>query len=116
MLKKILARKKRALKVRSRIQGMRLSVHKTNQHIYAQVIDIVDGATKVIASASTKDKELQKSLKGSKSDKAKQVGLLIAKRAKAAGIEKVAFDRSGFRYHGRVKALADGVREGDIQL
>lgn len=91
----------------------RLSVHRTGQHIYAQVIDDVKGIT--VAAASTLDKEL-KLKKGSDVDAASKVGKLVAERAKKAGIEKVQFDRGSFVYHGRVKALAEGAREGGLEF
>jgi len=90
----------------------RLSIHRTNLHIYAQIIDDVKGAT--LAAAST----LDKGLKGASSnvDGATKVGKLIAERAKAAGVETVVFDRGGFLYHGRVKALADAARDGGLNF
>lgn len=90
----------------------RLSVHRTNQHIYAQIIDDVKGAT--LAAASTLDKDLKET--GSNKDAAGKVGKLIAKRAKAAGVDTVVFDRGGFRYHGRVKALADAARDSGLNF
>ena len=105
------ARKAR-LKMRE-LETVRLSVYRSSQHIYAQVIS-ADGA-KVLASASTLDKELRDGATGNV-DAAKKVGLLVAERAKAAGITQVAFDRSGFKYHGRVKALADAAREGGLEF
>ncbi|MFZ2869272.1 50S ribosomal protein L18 [Zavarzinia sp.] len=93
----------------------RLSVFRSSQHIYAQVIDDASGRT--VASASTIDKELKGSLKtGADVDAAKAVGLLVAKRAKEAGIATVVFDRGGYLYHGRVKALAEGAREGGLEF
>jgi large subunit ribosomal protein L18 len=93
----------------------RLSVFRSGRHIYAQVIDDAKGAT--LAAASTLDKELKGTLKsGGDKEAAKQVGLLVAARAKEAGIEAVVFDRGGYLYHGRVKALADGAREGGLQF
>lgn len=91
----------------------RLSVHRTNQHIYAQVIDDVKGAT--LAAASTLDADL-KSDATSNVDAASKVGKLIAERAKAAGVDSVVFDRGGFLYHGRVKALAEAAREGGLSF
>lgn len=105
------ARKAR-LKMRE-LETVRLSVYRSSQHIYAQVIS-ADGA-KVLASASTLDKELRDSATGNV-DAAKKVGQLVAERAKAAGVTQVAFDRSGFKYHGRVKALADAAREGGLEF
>jgi large subunit ribosomal protein L18 len=91
----------------------RLCVNRTPRHIYAQVITAV-GAT-VVAAASTVEKELRESTTGNVSA-AEKVGELIASRAKEAGVTKVAFDRSGFKYHGRVKALADAAREGGLEF
>jgi large subunit ribosomal protein L18 len=88
-------------------------VHRTPRHIYAQVIS-ASGDT-VLASASTLDGSLRDGKTGN-SDAAASVGRLIAERAKAAGVTRVAFDRSGFRYHGRVKALADAAREGGLEF
>ena len=105
------ARKAR-LKMRE-LETVRLSVYRSSQHIYAQVIS-ADGA-KVLASASTLDKELRSGATGNV-DAAKKVGQLVAERAKGAGITQVAFDRSGFKYHGRVKALADAAREGGLEF
>ena len=94
---------------------LRLSVHRSGRHIYGQVID--DGQGRTLASASTLDKSLRGELKtGADCDAAKRVGLLLAERAKAAGVETVMFDRGGYKYHGRVKALADGAREGGLQF
>jgi large subunit ribosomal protein L18 len=121
MLNKKEQRQRRARQTRIRIatQGTaRLTVNRTNLHIYAQVIS--EDGTKVLASASTSQADLRKSLgaagKGGNKAAAEQVGKLIAERAKAAGIEKVAFDRSGFAYHGRVKALADAARAAGLQF
>jgi len=105
------ARKAR-LKMRE-LEAVRLCVYRSSQHIYAQVIS-ADGA-KVLASASTLDKELRSGATGNV-DAAKKVGHLVAERAKAAGVTQVAFDRSGFKYHGRVKALADAAREGGLEF
>ena len=105
------ARKAR-LKMRE-LDTVRLSVCRSSQHIYAQVLS-ADGA-KVLASASTLDKELRDGATGNV-DAAKKVGQLVAERAKAAGVTQVAFDRSGFKYHGRVKALADAAREGGLEF
>ena len=93
----------------------RLCVHRTPRHIYAQIID--PAGDKVVATASTVQKALRESLKytGNK-DAAAVVGRAIAEQAKAKGVERVAFDRSGFRYHGRVKALADAAREAGLQI
>jgi large subunit ribosomal protein L18 len=93
----------------------RLSVFRSSQHIYAQVIDDADGRT--LAAASSVDKELRESLKsGANKDAAAAVGKLLAERAKAAGVEAVVFDRGGYLFHGRVKALADAAREGGLNF
>ncbi|QLF93894.1 50S ribosomal protein L18 [Pseudomonas sp. ABC1] len=105
------ARKAR-LKIRE-LESVRLSVYRSSQHIYAQVIS-ADGG-RVLASASTLDKELRDGATGN-IDAAKKVGQLVAERAKAAGVTQVSFDRSGFKYHGRVKALADAAREGGLEF
>jgi large subunit ribosomal protein L18 len=100
-------------KLRRTTTRPRLSIFRSGRHIYAQVIDDAKGAT--VAAASTLDKELKGKLKtGADKDAAKQVGILLAQRAKAAGIEAVVFDRGGYIYHGRVKALAEGAREGGL--
>jgi len=91
----------------------RLSVHRTPRHIYAQVFSAA--GDKVLASASTLDTALRAGSTGNV-DAAVAVGKLIAERAKAVGVERVAFDRSGYRYHGRVKALADAARENGLQF
>ena len=117
-MKKNIARLRRAKSTRAHIRELgvpRLSVLRTGQHIYAQLIT-ADGA-KVIASANTLQADVKDGLKnGKNSDAAARVGQVIAERAKAAGIEKIAFDRSGYRYHGRIKALADAAREGGLQF
>lgn len=110
------ARLRRARRVRLKMRELgsnRLSVHRTSQHIYAQIIS-ADGA-KVLASASTLDQTLRSGAT-SNIDAAKAVGKLVAERAKEAGVEQVSFDRSGFKYHGRVKALADSAREAGLQF
>jgi len=121
MLNKKEQRQRRARQTRIRIATQvtpRLTINRTNLHIYAQVIS--DDGTKVLASASTSQADLRKSLgtsgKGGNKAAAEQVGKLIAERAKAAGVERVAFDRSGFAYHGRVKALADAARAAGLQF
>jgi large subunit ribosomal protein L18 len=107
-------RRARRSRVKIRELGVtRLTIHRTPRHIYAQLIS-GDGS-KVLASASTLDKALRSGQTGN-ADAAKAVGALIAERAKAAGITQVAFDRSGFKYHGRVKALADAAREGGLEF
>ena len=112
------SRLRRAKSTRAHIRKLavaRLSVHRTGQHIYAQVI-AADGET-VVAAASTVQKALRGDLKGTKNKSAAAaVGKAIAEKARAAGVESVAFDRSGFRYHGRVAALADAAREAGLKF
>ncbi|MBX5463541.1 MAG: 50S ribosomal protein L18 [Steroidobacteraceae bacterium] len=111
-------RLRRAVKTRAHIRELgiaRLSVHKTPRHIYAQLTD-AQGA-KVIAAASTLQAAVREGLKSTGNiEAAKAVGRAIAERAKAAGVTRVAFDRSGFQYHGRVKALADAARESGLEF
>src|SRR2546430_9268889 len=111
-------RLRRALKARAHIRALamaRLSVHRTPRHIYAQVTDPV--GAKVIAVASTLQEAVRQGLKNTGNvEAAKAVGRAIATRAKAAGVSKVAFDRSGFQFHGRVKALADAAREAGLEF
>lgn len=115
---KKLARARRARRGRltiKRLNIVRVCIHRTPRHIYAQLI--APSGSVVITSASTLDGEVKALVKfGGNVDAAKQVGKLLAQRALAAGIKKVAFDRSGFRYHGRVKALADAAREGGLDF
>jgi len=100
--------------LKSRAGGKpRLSVHRTGRHIYAQIID--DTAGKTIASASTLDKDV-KAKTGATRDAAAAVGKAVAERAKKAGVSTVVFDRGGFLFHGRVKALADAAREGGLEF
>ena len=110
-------RARRHRRVRKKVSGTaarpRLAVFRSNKHIYAQVIDDVAGRT--LAAASTEDASL-KDGNGSNIDAATKVGTLVAERAKAAGVEKVVFDRGGFRYHGRVAALADAARAGGLEF
>ncbi|MEE4661511.1 MAG: 50S ribosomal protein L18 [Halieaceae bacterium] len=107
-------RRARRARVKMRELGVnRLSVHRTPRHIYAQVF--AAGGDKVLASASTLDKDLRSGSTGN-IEAAAQVGKLVAERAKAAGIDRVAFDRSGYKYHGRVKALADAARENGLDF
>ena len=122
MLNKKDQRLRRSRQTRARIamqRVARLTVFRTNLHIYASVIS--DDGAKVLASASTAEKEVRKELgrrrgKGGNVAAAAIVGKRIAEKAKAAGIEKVAFDRAGFAYHGRVKALAEAAREAGLQF
>jgi large subunit ribosomal protein L18 len=115
---KKIARQRRAKTTRSHIRNLgvaRLSVLRTNQHLYAQVFT-ADGS-KVLAAASTAQDDVLAGLKSGKNkDAAAKVGKMIAERAKAAGVDKVAFDRSGYRFHGRIKALADAAREAGLQF
>jgi large subunit ribosomal protein L18 len=112
------SRMRRATKSRSKIARLgadRLSIHRTPRHIYAQVVQAETG--KVMASASTLEVEMRKELgNGGNIAAASAVGKRIAEKAVAAGIKTVAFDRSGFRYHGRVKALADAARENGLEF
>jgi large subunit ribosomal protein L18 len=112
------ARLRRARKTRAKIaelKTVRLCVHRSNCHIYAQIID--GSGAKVLACASTVEPDVRKETpQGGNVKAAALVGKLIAERAKAAGIETVAFDRSGFMYHGRVKALAEAAREGGLKF
>ena len=111
-------RLRRSRKTRAKIRELgvvRLSVHRSSRHIYAQLINA--DSTEVLASAGTLDKTISEGLKYTGNiDGAKAVGKAIAERAKAAGVSKVAFDRSGFRYHGRIKALADAARENGLEI
>ena len=111
------ARRKRHDRIRLHLEGTesrpRLAVFRSNNHIYAQVIDDASGRT--LATASTVEKELRGS-KETKSQEAASVGKLIAERARSAGVEHVVFDRAGFRYHGRVKSLADAAREAGLDF
>ncbi len=111
-------RRKRRVRyrIRQQLQGrLRLSVHRSNQHIYAQLLDDASGRT--VATASTLEGALRSSLKnGSNIDAAKAVGTLIAERALAAKVDEVVFDRGGYLYHGRVKALADAAREAGLKF
>ena len=104
-------RNRTALRARSGTRP-RLSVHRSGKHIYAQIIDDVNGVT--LAAASSNEKGFEGL--GSNSEAAAKVGKLLAERAKAKGIENVCFDRGGYLYHGRVKALADGAREGGLNF
>lgn len=117
-MNKKIARLRRARKTRARIVDLkmvRLCVFRTNSHIYAQIIS-AEG-NKVLASASTVEAEVRGSLKsGGNTEAAAAVGKRIAERAKTIGVEKVAFDRSGFQYHGRVKALAEAARENGLSF
>ncbi len=111
-------RMRRAIRVRNKIRRVRtrrLCVHRTPRHIYAQIIE-PDGS-RVLASASTLEAEVRKEIKsGGNVVAAKLIGKRIAEKAKSAGITRAAFDRSGFKYHGRIKALADSAREHGLEI
>jgi len=111
------ARRKRHARIRLHLAGTesrpRLAVFRSLNHIYAQVID--DASGKTLAAASTLEKELR-TAKQPKTDEARVVGRLVAERAKAAGVDSVVFDRAGFRYHGRIKSLADAAREAGLEF
>ena len=111
-------RRRKHARVRARVQGSaerpRLAVFRSSAHIYAQVIDDVAGRT--LVAASDIDPDGKTKADGDKTARAKAVGALIATRAKAAGVSKVVFDRGGYLYHGRVKALADAAREGGLDF
>lgn len=112
------ARLRRARRTRAKIRELgvyRLTVYRTPRHMYAQVI--APSGSEVVASASTVEAAIKQSLKGTGNrEAAKEVGKVIAERTKAAGVSRVAFDRSGFQYHGRVKALADSARENGLEF
>jgi len=116
-LTKVARRKRIRRRIRKIATGTttrpRLSVFRSNKEIYAQIIDDTTGKT--LAAASSKDKEMSKA-KGTKTDIANEVGKAIAEKAAKAGVEKVAFDRGGYLYHGRVKSLAEGAREGGLKF
>jgi large subunit ribosomal protein L18 len=119
MSSQLQGRERRKLRIRKRISGTterpRLSVFRSAKHVYAQVID--DASGKTLAHASTLSKELKGKLEGlKKSDEAKAVGKLIAELCKTKKIDKVVFDRNGYIYHGRIKALADAAREAGLQF
>lgn len=111
------ARQRRHLRLRKRLSGTndrpRLCVYRSINHIYAQIIDDSRGAT--IASGSTLDPGLREAA-GTKTDRARAVGQVVAERARAAGVTRVVFDRGGYLYHGRVSALAEGAREGGLEF
>ena len=118
MLNKRQTRLRRARKTRLKIaelKSVRLSVHRTNCHIYAQVISVCGNT--VLASASSIELDVRKDLpRGSNIDAARVIGKLVAERAQTAGVVQVAFDRAGFQYHGRVKALAEAAREAGLKF
>jgi large subunit ribosomal protein L18 len=112
------SRERRKLSIRKSISGTserpRMSVYRSNKHIYVQVID--DASGKTLAAASTLSPELEGKLEGDKKEAAKKVGALAAEKCRAAKIEAVVFDRNGFIYSGRIAALADGARAGGLQF
>ncbi|NIM06409.1 MAG: 50S ribosomal protein L18 [Armatimonadetes bacterium] len=112
------ARQRRHLRVRKKVIGIagrpRLSVFRSLKHMYGQLVD--DEAGRTLLSVSTNDPKLKEKSFTSKTEAAKEAGRLLAERAKEAGIEQVVFDRAGYLYHGRVKALAEGAREGGLQF
>jgi large subunit ribosomal protein L18 len=114
---KVIARKKIHYRIRKRVSGVaskpRLSVYRSNGDIYVQLIDDVNGNT--LAAASSRDKDIA-AQKVTKTEKSKLVGAVIARKASELGIEKVVFDRGGFLYHGRIKALADSAREAGLNF
>ena len=115
--KRVESRRRVRVRIRHKLKGSearpRLAVFKSGRHIYAQVIDDASGRT--LATASTVEKELRGS-KQTKTEEAAVVGKLVAQRAKSAGVERVVFDRAGFRYHGRIKSLADAAREAGLDF
>ncbi len=118
MINKNIKRTRRATKVRAKIRqqdGFRLCVHKTSQHIYAQVIS--PNGSEILVTASSLDKELREEFSnGGNKEAAIKVGKLVAQRCLAKGIKKLAFDRSGFKYHGRVQELANAAREVGLEF
>jgi large subunit ribosomal protein L18 len=118
-MNKYKARVRRGLKAKARLRYSsrpRLVVHRSGSHIYSQIVVRSEKGDKVIVSASTLDKELRSTLTGTKVQQAQLVGKLLGERAKANKIVAVSFDRAGYRYHGRVKALADGAREAGLDF
>ncbi len=113
------SRNRRGLKTKAIIRQSnraRLVVFRSGSHIYSQIIVCGDMGDKVLVSASTVDKELRSALTGNKCEQANQVGKLLAKRAQQISLSDVAFDRAGYKYHGRVKALAEGAREAGLNF
>jgi large subunit ribosomal protein L18 len=114
---RIVGRRRRHLRVRKKVEGSaerpRLVVTRSSRHVFVQVVDDINGRT--LASASTMEADLR-TAGADKTAKARKVGELVAERAKAAGVQRVVFDRGGNRYHGRVAAIADGAREGGLAL
>lgn len=117
-LKKLRGRELRKVRVRKKVFGTperpRLNVFRSAKHVYAQVIDDEKGVT--LAAASTVAKDVRSTLQGKKADRAKQVGMALAAACKSKNVSKVVFDRNGYRFHGRIKAIAEGAREGGLQF
>jgi large subunit ribosomal protein L18 len=113
---KVTARKKRVQRIRVKIIGTterpRMSVYRSNRHIYVQIIDDTQRVT--LAAMSTEDGTFERAEFKSKCEQARKIGLIIAEKARSAGVDKVVFDRGGYLYHGRVKALSEGAREGGL--
>ncbi|OGV26785.1 MAG: 50S ribosomal protein L18 [Legionellales bacterium RIFCSPHIGHO2_12_FULL_37_14] len=120
MKTKLEARKRRGLKAKALIRKSplraRLVVHRTGSHIYAQIVKLGEKGDVVLASASTLEKDVRNKLKGTKVEHAQHIGKLLGERAKKKDIIDVAFDRAGYKYHGRVKALATGAREAGLNF
>jgi large subunit ribosomal protein L18 len=116
--RKVEGRMRRKARVRKKVFGTlsrpRLNVFRSAKHIYAQAIDDLRGVT--VAAVSTRSADAREQLTGKKTERAKKVGLLLAERLKAQKVDKLVFDRNGYRYHGRVRAVADGAREGGMTL
>ncbi|KTD23293.1 50S ribosomal protein L18 [Legionella londiniensis] len=118
-MNKYIARSRRGAKAKAIIRksGLpRMVVYRSSKHIYAQIVTAGEQGDVVVASCSTLDKDLRTKVEGSKTEQAMQVGKSLAERAKAKNISQVAFDRSGYLYHGRVKAIADGAREAGLEF
>lgn len=115
----LIARKRRGLKTKARLKKStrpRLVIYRSASHIYCQIVVTAEKGNSIIASASTLDKKLKETLHGSKVEQAAQVGRVIGERAKDKEISEVAFDRAGYKYHGRVKALANAAREAGLNF
>ena len=119
MIGKKIGKQRRHERIRKRVSGTterpRLCVYRSLNNVYAQIVDDTKGATLIAASTLEKDLKAEKGHKGNM-EAAKKVGVLLAKKATAAGIKQVVFDRSGYRYHGSIKALAEGSREGGLEF
>ncbi len=118
-MSKLQARTRRGLKAKALLRYTprpRLVVYRSGKNIYCQIVTRGEKGDQVLVSASTIDKEIKSNLSGTKVDQARKVGALLAERAKAKEIVQVAFDRAGYRYHGRVKSLAEGAREAGLDF